>query len=206
MKRKGKCVLFLVILFVVMALCYCLATFTKFPILSQMKDIWIETAMTTADHQWLATKLFPEYVVNEVMAKKVDDTGVIGVTKFEEYKGLTENTGIHYNIVKTQNTVETLKENRIVPFQGRQGHSLWRHYRDYDRLACGAGGLGRLHHFGYRDQVCFSGLLLGWSQFPLCNLVRVPGPGGHGSGGPDRRHDPLHAPKQHQAAAERHRE
>ena len=72
---KKVCLVFLkvfLVLLLIFIICYSLATFTKCPILSEMKDIWIETAMLTGDHQWLATKFFPKYVIDEVMDKRVD--------------------------------------------------------------------------------------------------------------------------------------
>lgn len=57
---------------------YGLATFTNIPVLSTMRTIWIETAMTTGEHKWLATKFFPKFVVEEVMASKhIDDNKVV---------------------------------------------------------------------------------------------------------------------------------
>lgn len=81
---KKVCFVFLVLL-LIFIICYSLATFTKCPILSEMKDIWIETAMSTGDHQWLATKFFPKYVIDEVMDKRVDRYEEIGVTSSEEF-------------------------------------------------------------------------------------------------------------------------
>ena len=85
---KKVCLVFLkvfLVLLLIFIICYSLATFTKCPILSEMKDIWIETAMSTGDHQWLATKFFPKYVIDEVMDKRVDRYEEIGVTSSEDF-------------------------------------------------------------------------------------------------------------------------
>ncbi len=37
------------------------------PGVSTLRNIWIETAMTTFTHQWLATSIFPEWLINEVI-------------------------------------------------------------------------------------------------------------------------------------------
>ena len=59
---------------------YCVTAFTECPILSEMRNIWIETAMTTGDHQWLATSLFPDFVVQNVMAKQINTVeGIAGL-------------------------------------------------------------------------------------------------------------------------------
>ena len=61
-------------------LCYLLATFTECPVLSDARTLWIETAMTTGDHQWLA-KIFPQSVIDKVMSKQVNEVeGVAGIS------------------------------------------------------------------------------------------------------------------------------
>lgn len=83
----------------IITILYILATFTSFPLLSRVRIIWIETAMTTAEHQWLATKFFPKFVIEDVMNNKFEDVGEIGVTLLnEEVQGLLNNTGIDYNV------------------------------------------------------------------------------------------------------------
>lgn len=92
---KKVCLIFLkvfLVLLLIFIICYSLATFTKCPILSDMKDIWIETAMSTGDHQWLATKFFPKYVIDEVMDKRVDRYEEIGVTSSEDFVSNENNT------------------------------------------------------------------------------------------------------------------
>ncbi|MCL2164932.1 MAG: phosphodiester glycosidase family protein [Oscillospiraceae bacterium] len=51
---------------------YLSTVFFNIPILSDARDIWIETAMTTADHQWLATRLFPRWLVDQVMSGQIN--------------------------------------------------------------------------------------------------------------------------------------
>ncbi|MDR2615332.1 MAG: phosphodiester glycosidase family protein [Oscillospiraceae bacterium] len=58
-------------------LLYCLTAFTDFPVLGKLRDIWIETAMTTADHQWLAEKFFPRAVINKTMSRQVSTDGIV---------------------------------------------------------------------------------------------------------------------------------
>ena len=72
----------LVILFIVVA--YAIVTFTNIPICITLRSLWIETAMTTADHQWLATSLFPKSVIDEVMSLKVEDNGEVGITEIKD--------------------------------------------------------------------------------------------------------------------------
>ena len=50
---------------------YFLTVFTDVPVLSDARDLWIETAMTTMEHHWLATNFFPRWLVDRVMDKQV---------------------------------------------------------------------------------------------------------------------------------------
>ena len=50
---------------------YFVVVFTEFPFISEARDLWIETAMTTADHQWLATGFLPQQLIDRVMSKQV---------------------------------------------------------------------------------------------------------------------------------------
>jgi len=55
----------------ILLLIYYLATFTETPVLSRARILWIETAMTTMSHQWLATMFFPKSVIDDVMSRQV---------------------------------------------------------------------------------------------------------------------------------------
>ena len=58
---------------------YLITAYTNFPGLSYMRDLWIETAMTTGDHQWLAN-IFPQSVIEETMSDQVYEfDGIAGV-------------------------------------------------------------------------------------------------------------------------------
>lgn len=41
------------------------------PYVADLRDLWIETAMTTEEHQWLATNFFPAWLVDDVMSQQV---------------------------------------------------------------------------------------------------------------------------------------
>lgn len=57
---------------------YLTAVFSTVPFIEKWRTIWIETAMTTADHQWLATAFIPGSVIDKVMAQKNNASDVIG--------------------------------------------------------------------------------------------------------------------------------
>lgn len=60
---------------------YITVVYGNIPFVVKWRNIWIETAMTTDQHRWLATSFFPERLINEVMSKQVSvkDIGVTGV-------------------------------------------------------------------------------------------------------------------------------
>ncbi len=76
LKKKYVCISLAAILLI--ALMYILLVFSNIPFISYWRGIWIETAMTTADHQWLATAFIPRYIIDEVMDQQTDTSDVIG--------------------------------------------------------------------------------------------------------------------------------
>lgn len=67
----------------IIGLVYNLVVFTDIPYISEMRNIWIETAMTTGDHQWLATMFIPKNVITRVMAEKIEDKNIISITDID---------------------------------------------------------------------------------------------------------------------------
>ena len=65
---------------------YALVIFGDVPFITKWRNIWIETAMTTDQHKWLATTFFPESLIKEVMDAQVDirDIGKTDILKEEE--------------------------------------------------------------------------------------------------------------------------
>lgn len=49
---------------------YCTAIFSNIPFVKKWRDIYIETAMDTYSHKWLATFFIPKAVIDDVMVKK----------------------------------------------------------------------------------------------------------------------------------------
>lgn len=76
-RRVGWCAALLAVLYIVTA-------FTNFPILSDARNLWIETAMTTGEHQWLAY-IFPPSVIQKVMSNQVNTVDGIAGLRPEEH-------------------------------------------------------------------------------------------------------------------------
>ena len=68
--RRGNPLKLCIILLVLVLLCtYCVGAFTDWvPALSNLRDTFIETALGTMNHKWLATAFFPDHIVEEVRA------------------------------------------------------------------------------------------------------------------------------------------
>ena len=67
MSKKQKIVIWIVSVLLFMILGYCTAVFSNIPFIKKWREIYIETAMTTQKHQWLATAFIPGYIVDDVM-------------------------------------------------------------------------------------------------------------------------------------------
>ncbi len=52
----------------VLIMTYLIIAFSNIPFIKKWRTIYIETAMTTNSHQWLATMFFPSSVIDQVMA------------------------------------------------------------------------------------------------------------------------------------------
>ena len=51
---------------------YVTVVFGNIPFVVKWRNIWIETAMTTDQHKWLATWFFPDSLIDEIMSGQVD--------------------------------------------------------------------------------------------------------------------------------------
>lgn len=50
-------------------LLYCFFVFTDIPAIKNMREAFIETALSTMSHHWLATSLFPAYMVQDIQTR-----------------------------------------------------------------------------------------------------------------------------------------
>ncbi|MCX7615341.1 MAG: phosphodiester glycosidase family protein [Clostridiales bacterium] len=51
----------------IFAILYCVAVFSNIPFIAKWRTIYIETALSTKNHQWLATAFIPESVIDQVI-------------------------------------------------------------------------------------------------------------------------------------------
>lgn len=80
--RKRVIIPLAAILFILV--CYLVFVFSNIPFVKYWRTIYIETAMTTGDHQWLATAFIPKYIIDDVMSAQTDTSDVIGGGEYLE--------------------------------------------------------------------------------------------------------------------------
>lgn len=66
-KSKLKYIIGGIIAFDVLLLLYFIAIFSNIPFIVKWRTLYIETAMSTNSHQWLATAFIPRHIIDEVM-------------------------------------------------------------------------------------------------------------------------------------------
>ena len=79
--RKKRVIIPLALLLTVIFM-YSAFVFSSIPFIKYWRTIYIETAMTTADHQWLATAFIPKYIIDDVMSQRTDTSDIIGGEDF----------------------------------------------------------------------------------------------------------------------------
>lgn len=103
---------------------YLVTAYTSFPGLSYMRDLWIETAMTTGDHQWLAN-IFPQSVIDKTMSKQVYEfEGIAGISddkQSNEIPALIQRVPF-FGMSKEEirQSAETILENRRIEEEQRR--------------------------------------------------------------------------------------
>jgi exopolysaccharide biosynthesis protein len=73
MSKKQKIIIWIVSILLFMVLGYCTAVFSNIPFIKKWRGIYIETAMTTGKHQWLATAFIPGYIIDDVMRPALEE-------------------------------------------------------------------------------------------------------------------------------------
>ena len=77
MTNRDKKLIAIIVGILTIIILYIAVIFFEIPIIRDLRNIWIETAMTTADHQWLATSIIPNSVIERVMGDKVNPDNIV---------------------------------------------------------------------------------------------------------------------------------
>jgi exopolysaccharide biosynthesis protein len=72
LKESSIAALVISIVFFLVVVGYTTVAFGHIPFVQKWRNIWIETAMTTDQHRWLATSFFPEWLIDDVMSRQVN--------------------------------------------------------------------------------------------------------------------------------------
>ena len=86
MSKKQKIIIWILSILLFVVLGYCTAVFSNIPFIKKWRGIYIETAMTTNTHKWLATAFIPGYIVDDVMEVALKEQALQGglESKWEE--------------------------------------------------------------------------------------------------------------------------
>lgn len=82
----GKLVTGTVSLVIVIAFFYTWFVYSTVPLIAYWRTIWIETAMTTGSHGWLATSFIPADIINGVVDNSAGNIDVIGGIEYLDPK------------------------------------------------------------------------------------------------------------------------
>lgn len=85
MKRKIITIILIVLIFVSNIFTFTFSIINSRKLI-ELRNLWIETAMNTFHHKWLATSIFPQDIIDEVMNKKVEmvDSSATNTNKVED--------------------------------------------------------------------------------------------------------------------------
>ena len=116
LKDSSIVALIMSILFFITVVGYSVVAFGHIPFVEKWRNIWIETAMTTDQHKWLAQSFFPDWLIKDVMSRQVDikDMGITEIDPNKElFGGVIDPTVLvegepdsHGNIVYANNIEE----------------------------------------------------------------------------------------------------
>ena len=87
---------------VVLVTLYLTAVYSNIPFIAKWRTIYIETAMSTMNHKWLATYFIPKSVIDEVMAKRQEE--------FDKQANLQSSWGTEEEDSETETEEENVAE------------------------------------------------------------------------------------------------
>ena len=104
-----KTVIVILAILLALEILYCIAIFSNIPFIARLRSAYIETAMSTMSHHWLAEAFIPRDIINEVEAKtRAEREAQAGINS--NWGGKTEPTGEATDPPQTTAPKETEKE------------------------------------------------------------------------------------------------
>lgn len=105
MSKKQKVIIWIISVLLFIVFGYCTAVFSNIPFIKKWRGIYIETAMTTGKHQWLATAFIPGYIIDDVMRPALEEQALQ-----EGLESKWESDKIELNVTKPQTEEEKFYE------------------------------------------------------------------------------------------------
>lgn len=105
MSKKQKIIIWIVSILLFLVLGYCTAVFSNIPFIKKWRGLYIETAMTTGKHQWLATAFIPGYIIDDVMRPALEEQA-----KQEALESKWDSSKIEINTTKPKSEKELFYE------------------------------------------------------------------------------------------------
>ena len=79
-RRRLKILTWILSIILFIECAYCVCIFTDLPVIRDLRNIWISTAMATMNHQWLATALIPgdivQPIIDEMEAERINQVDI----------------------------------------------------------------------------------------------------------------------------------
>ena len=69
-QRRLRPLKVILVLVIIVEILYCLAIFSGIPFIVRLRNMYIETAMSTMTHRWLATAFIPGDIIDEVVSRR----------------------------------------------------------------------------------------------------------------------------------------
>lgn len=113
MTRK-KIIKISIIFIIIMSILYCIAVFSNNSFIKKWRTIYIETAVTTMSHKWLATYFIPSSVIDDVLADAIEQNSIQKdlVSHWEDEIIASVGKNDEINFVN-KNEIPTFVENQI---------------------------------------------------------------------------------------------
>ena len=116
-RKKGKGIIITVCILALLAGLYFFAVYTQIPAIKNLRDAYIETAMTTMNHQWLAKAFFPQSVIDDVMSRvytaSTDQDGIESKWEHKETEKKDRNANFYelFDEIDRESLEQYLKDN-----------------------------------------------------------------------------------------------
>ena len=79
-RRRLKVLIWFLSIILFLECAYCVCIFTDLPVIKDLRNIWISTAMATMNHRWLATALIPgdivQPIIDEMEAERINQVDI----------------------------------------------------------------------------------------------------------------------------------